>query len=527
MDSSESALINALSTSPENWQIRLMAAEEKYNLGAYEEAGLLIQNSPVPPPTADILERAANIGGAHTINQAEAFAAINPSEPYGHQLLAHLYQLIGDEQKSQMHSHTAATIAAATAGVVQETYQQQPEALQAHDPVVVAQPEVVYTEEKEGPSVGKRNKKGGAISTAVFATVLVHVGILALAILLVVFKAPKPEREIVAAAPRATSKKADLKKKQVIKQVKNQPSAAASAPIANMMRANAVAKFALPEITKTTTAPLGLGDGNLGFGGFGGFGGSGSGTSGLGNGASLFGGSGGGALTGYLYDLKTDKSGRAINKVHKNYLETFNGLIPDMEKLIRREFSEDSLDKFARAKNPLSFNTLCIPTMPADIGPKSFGSPEIKPSAWIVVYRGTVSPAEGETEIRFVGDFDDILYVFHNDKMVLDGCVNNFGSFQGYSRWRPSDTISYQSSWTIRDLRVGRWVKIRKGDSITVVCGEVPGGLMRGLLLCQERGVKYTKGKYVPFVIGELTQDEQKRLSSIPDITFEDVPRFN
>ena len=55
--------------------------------------------------------------------------------------------------------------------------------------------------------------------------------------------------------------------------------------MAQLMRANAVAKIALPNVTRTSKGPLGLGDADFGSGGFG------SGGSGLGSGASFFGGS--------------------------------------------------------------------------------------------------------------------------------------------------------------------------------------------------------------------------------------------
>ena len=114
--------------------------------------------------------------------------------------------------------------------------------------------------------------KNSRKATAVMIAVGVHVAIILLATTLTIFAASKVEPEIIAAiAPPSTTPQQEMKKKTVQKQVKRAPSAAsaAAAPMAQMMKANAEARFTTPEVTRTSTGPLGVGEGDLGTGAFG------------------------------------------------------------------------------------------------------------------------------------------------------------------------------------------------------------------------------------------------------------------
>jgi len=94
----------------------------------------------------------------------------------------------------------------------------------------------------------------------------------------------RDEPQIVAAivAPVA-QEQPKMKKKTVMKQLKQTSAASAASPIAKMIRTNTTAKIAVPQVTKVSDGPVGLGEGDFGAG----FGvGSGSG---VGSGAEFFG----------------------------------------------------------------------------------------------------------------------------------------------------------------------------------------------------------------------------------------------
>ena len=113
-------------------------------------------------------------------------------------------------------------------------------------------------------------KKTGAIATAI----IIHVVLALIFALIVVLPSMRDEPEIVAAiiGPPARQEQ-QIQKKSVAKQA-SMTSASAASAMKNLMRANAAAVIAAPEVTKTSTSAVGLGKGDFG-GGFGVGGGSG------------------------------------------------------------------------------------------------------------------------------------------------------------------------------------------------------------------------------------------------------------
>ena len=107
--------------------------------------------------------------------------------------------------------------------------------------------------------------KNSRKATAIMVAVGVHVALIIIATTLTIFAASKDEPEIIAAiAPPSTTPQQEMQKKTVQKQVKRAPSSAsaAAAPMAMMMKANAEARFTTPEVTRTSTGPLGVGEGD-------------------------------------------------------------------------------------------------------------------------------------------------------------------------------------------------------------------------------------------------------------------------
>ncbi|MDF1739088.1 MAG: hypothetical protein P1U86_08010 [Verrucomicrobiales bacterium] len=163
---------------------------------------------------------------------------------------------------------------------------------------------------------GKSSRK----ATAIFIAVAVHVVIILIATTLTIFAASKDEPEIIAMiAPPSTSPQQEMKKKTVQKQVKQAPSAAsaAAAPMAQMMKANAEARFSTPDVTRTSTGPLGVGEGDLGTGAFG----AGDGLGEAGDGGSFFGVSTSGNLA-VVFDITRSMYSavpKVIEEIDRNF----------------------------------------------------------------------------------------------------------------------------------------------------------------------------------------------------------------
>lgn len=368
-------------------------------------------------------------------------------------------------------------------------------------------------------SKGKSSSK----ATAILIAVGVHVVLILIATTLTIFAASKDEPGIVAsiAAP-STSPQQEIKKKTVQKQVKRtSSSSAAAAPMAQMMKSSAEASFTVPDVTRTSTGPLGVGEGDFGSGSFG----SGLDT-GSGGGATLFGSTGSGSLKGYLYDFKRDSKGRPRRITGmENVVQGYKDYMPFLHKLIQTNFSTDALNDHMRIGKPLSYTYLAIPPQNAEIGPEAFGAKgEMEPSGWLAVYRGKVR-TKG-VEIRLIGRFDDVLLVMHNGKVVLDGTLVIPGAPTATNLKSPGEIKNHPLFKGRQGGRIGPWFKLQGGDELIIAVGEIPGGGLGGGLFCQEKGVKYKQGNLSPFVIGKLSDEDRTRLKKIKDCTLEKIPEI-
>ena len=143
----------------------------------------------------------------------------------------------------------------------------------------------------------------------------------------------------------------------------------------------------------------------------------------------------------------------------------------------------------------------------------------------MAIYRGRIktnSSGIGD-EIRLIGRFDDVLLVFHNGKLVLDGSYV-IAEAPTATRFRPSGTTPKDRTIFRQPGVIGPWFKLGSGDELIIVVGEIPGGALGGGLFCQEKGVNYKEGKFSPFVIGKLNDEDKARLKAIPGCTLEKIP---
>ena len=227
---------------------------------------------------------------------------------------------------------------------------------------------------------------------------------------------------------------------------------------------------------------------------------------------------GGGALAGNFYDLKQTQDRKPTGMTPQKYAE-------ELTQFVKRGWNADHFNRFFKAPSPLYTNQIFIPDISADKGPSAFNlQKEVKPSMWIVLYKGTVSPPESGM-YHFVGHGDDILMVRFNGRLVL--CANwdqpNFGIVD--TKWTPKGT--YQYGWPTANtpfpFRKGDTLDLRAGTSypIDILIGEQPGGRGHAILLIEKEGVQYDKdGRGNPilpiFRMGEVKLPPLERGESVP-----------
>jgi len=221
-----------------------------------------------------------------------------------------------------------------------------------------------------------------------------------------------------------------------------------------------------------------------------------------------------GDLTGTLYDLKRNgaNQARAVDFTR------------DLRGLVEARFSSKALKQFYRVPKPLYLSHLLQPYIPAEQGPEAFGVGKLmEPRQWIVHYTGQFQCLMAG-RYRFVGDFDDILLVFVNGRLVLEA-----GWGEPVSDWRPQENVGTDLCYTTHPLVYGDWVELLplKPTRIDIVIGENPGGWMGGLLLVEQEGRTYRRdaaGRAVLplFALQPLTETEQASLRQFPGFAIEE-----
>ena len=206
------------------------------------------------------------------------------------------------------------------------------------------------------------------------------------------------------------------------------------------------------------------------------------------------GGSAVGALIGEIIDLKRDGDGNQRAGAVDSYWK-------DLKSLVGSRWSESAKSKYMVLPRKVALTHLFIPVQSADNGPKAFGVADLmEPRGWVAHYTGTIRPGK-KTRLRFIGQFDDVLVVQVDGKVVLEAVVHGDGSRPGPVTGWQSPTPAYTSAWKAQDsanrLTCGEWVSFEPGSDyrIDITIGERPGGVISGLLLAEEEGVNYEKTK--------------------------------
>lgn len=216
-----------------------------------------------------------------------------------------------------------------------------------------------------------------------------------------------------------------------------------------------------------------------------------------------------GDLAGVMYDLKRDGHNRSRQV---NYTK-------DIRSVVDNGFSAKAFRQFHRVPRTLYLTHLFVPYVAATTGPEAFGVGDLmEPTGWVVHYSGSIQPPLAG-RYRFVGEFDDILLVCIDGRVVLE-----VGWGEPATAWRPTEHLAEHACFTGHPLVYGDWVDLRplQPRRIDILVGENPGGAVGGVLLIQQEGRDYqtaADGRPVlpVFAVQPLTEEEQAALNRFAD----------
>ncbi|MEY4085925.1 MAG: hypothetical protein RLZZ405_113 [Verrucomicrobiota bacterium] len=270
-------------------------------------------------------------------------------------------------------------------------------------------------------------------------------------------------------------------------QPKNPKSMAKNA--ARITSKSSTATISLPDLPTSSVASLNTGmmggGSSKGFGGGSGGGiGSGMGV-GRGNGrnfVSLFGAKvGTNGLVGTFYDLKQTPSRRETECAPQSGIGAYREAVRDF---FESGWSPTKFSKYYKAPEPLIAGQLFIPSRSANAAPEAYGvEKEVKPSRWVVHYKGTVEVPQS-LPFRFVGTGDDWLLVRWDKKIALDDGYEHFivgrdGNYKDFKQVVTKEFTLDRSPGGLHRMKAGPWINETKGKKvpIEIAIGETPGGV--------------------------------------------------
>lgn len=226
----------------------------------------------------------------------------------------------------------------------------------------------------------------------------------------------------------------------------------------------------------------------------------------------------GAGLKGYLVDLKRTKNGKPSGLKGSSPVEVVKALYD----YFKAGWSRKKLGNYYRLEDALYAPFIYMPPVSARYAPiaAGLGNPqapestwECQPSAWLMVYRGTViAPHTGK--FRFIGTGDDFLAVRFKGKTVLEA---GYRIPTLYDPKNPSDCrVSYNS-----DSRE-KFLKSRKGyEMITGVRGchkwdNELGGLVAGTPFMVKAGERCP----IEIVLSEIPGGQCGFVLFIEDISY-------
>jgi len=194
-------------------------------------------------------------------------------------------------------------------------------------------------------------------------------------------------------------------------------------------------------------------------------------------------------FVGTFYDFKRDRRGKGISMDPEMFKDR-------VAKFIRGGWKESDLARYYRSPKTLYTTAFMVPTTLSSLAPDAFGEPDTVGYAWMVHYKGKIVHKTGG-KFRFWGQGDDVLLVRVNGKMVLNGSIQDQGIMFIYSNWQNNTPYSQRYYMGFRTSEVGDWFVLEPGVPLDmeVVIGEVPGGEFAAMLVVEEDGVEYERGR--------------------------------
>jgi hypothetical protein len=188
------------------------------------------------------------------------------------------------------------------------------------------------------------------------------------------------------------------------------------------------------------------------------------------------------ALIGIMYDLKQTQTHEPTSVDPERY----TGVV---DEFLASKWDERVLNRYYRVTKPVYTTQIFVPNMNADEAPKAFGAEKtVKPSRWIIHYKGQVSPPSPGT-YRFWGSADDALAVAVNGVTELSGCRPDMHLVKtGWKQTGPNGARAANGS-----LHPGDWFTVGANEIIDldVIIGERPGGEFNAFLMIEKKGESY------------------------------------
>ena len=184
-------------------------------------------------------------------------------------------------------------------------------------------------------------------------------------------------------------------------------------------------------------------------------------------------------LIGMIYDLKQTQKRQPATGDYMTVVKEF----------LDSDWDESVLNRYFRAVQPIYATQIFIPLMPANAAPAAFGMEKIiKPSRWVIHYKGQISPPEDGT-YRFVGYADDIMFAAINGQIVCQGSRNDVW----IDSLLPQQASTQGPAIANGNLSLGTWMELKKDVPVDLdlLIGERPGSMFCAFLLYEKMGVTY------------------------------------
>ena len=213
-----------------------------------------------------------------------------------------------------------------------------------------------------------------------------------------------------------------------------------------------------------------------------------------------------GGLQGSLYDLKQTTAGS------RSPINNISLFVNELNRFVTTGWQESFFSKYFKAPQPLYATQIFVPLTPSINAPKEFGvENEVKPSFWMALYKGKVSPPESGT-YYFVGAGDNILIVRLSGKVVMDRSWNYKEVFGMDKNWKP--TAIYDYGWGLVPGGFAKGLPMQLSSmeyyDMEILIGD-DGGTAHFSLLVEKEGVNYEKTKAgLPILpVFRLSQDQE------------------